>query len=119
MENTENKTIADVALENNESAQPKVQPKAAEEKAVEKKVPNKKYLAGMYRSDKFMRIIKELTYTHTKDENGKVQKTHGTWAKPQNMIIFQKGVETRLTEADVELPAIQRLIDSKAIYRMG
>lgn len=79
----------------------------------------KQYLPGMYRCDKFMRIIKELSYTHTKDDTGKIRKTHGTWSKAKNMIIFQKGVETRLTEDDLRLPAVRSLIDRKVIYRMG
>lgn len=79
----------------------------------------RKYMPGMYRSDKFMRIIKELTYQHAKDENGKIRKTHGTWSNPKNMIVFQKGVETKLTEEDLKLPVIRSLIDRKTIYRLG
>lgn len=82
-------------------------------------VTHSKYKPGMYRSDKFMRVIKELTHTHSRDENGKVQKTYGTWANDKNMIIFQKGVERPLNEEDLKLPAVQRLIDSKTIFRVG
>lgn len=78
-----------------------------------------KYKPGMYRSDKFMRVIKELTHTHSRDDSGKIQKTYGTWANDKNMVIFQKGVERPLTEEDLKLPSIQRLIDSKAIFRVG
>ena len=111
MSNTE--TIADTALKGTTD---KVD-KNKEEKKADK--PAKKYIPGMYRADKFMRIIKELSFTHVKDANGTIQKTHGTWAKDKNMIIFKKGVETELTADDLKLPAIQRLIDSKIIYRMG
>lgn len=82
-------------------------------------VKSLRYKPGMYRSDKFMRVIKELTHTHSRDENGKVQKTYGTWANDKNMIVFQKGVERSLTEEDLKLPAVQRLIDSKTIFRVG
>lgn len=78
-----------------------------------------KYIPGTYRSDKFMRVIKALTYENQKDANGVVQKTYGTWAKESNMIVFQKNQERRLTAEDLELPAIQRLIDSKTIFRVG
>ena len=85
----------------------------------EKKVAPAKYKEGLYRSDKFLRIIKELTYTHQKDELGRVQKTYGTWANDRNMIVFSKGVERRLGSEELALPAIQRLIDQKTIYRVG
>ena len=81
--------------------------------------PKAKYKPGMYRSDRFMRIIKELTLTHQKDDSGKVKKTYGTWAKESNMIVFKKGVERYLNAEDLKLMAIQRLIDSKVIYRVG
>ena len=77
------------------------------------------YKAGLYRSDKFLRVIKSLSYEHRKDANGTVQKTYGTWAKDDNMIIFQKGVPRELTESDLQLPTIRRLIDSKAIFKVG
>lgn len=79
----------------------------------------RKYLPGVYRSEKFMRIIKALTFTHQKDDNGKIQKTYGTWANDKNMIIFPKGKDVRLSKEDVALTAIQRLIDSKVIFRVG
>lgn len=84
-----------------------------------KKAAPSKYKAGLYRSDKFLRIIKELTYTHQRDELGRVQKTYGTWSNEKNMIIFSKGVERRLSEDEIALPSIQRLIDQKTIYRVG
>ena len=78
-----------------------------------------KYVPGNYRSDKYFRLIKALTYEHTRDANGNIQKTTGTWAKPSNVIIFQKGVETKLTADDLALPAVRSLIDRKVIYRIG
>lgn len=84
-----------------------------------KPATNSKYQPGVYRADKFMRIIKAITMQHKTDASGQVQKTYGTWTKDDNMIIFQKGVEKRLSAEDVALPTIQRLIDSKAIYKVG
>lgn len=106
----EKKTAADIALAGIS---------VAAEKSAAPVGGTSKYLPGMYRSDKYMRIIKALTYTHRKDDAGKVHKTYGTWAKDDNMIIFKKGVETPLTAEDLELPAVQRLVDSKTIYRLG
>lgn len=111
------KTAADRALFGIGAAQAPIK-NATVDKPVEA-VVNTRYLPGIYRSDKYMRIIKQLTYEHRKDSEGKVQKTYGTWARDDNMIIFRKGIETPLTESDVQLPAIQRLIDSKVIYRLG
>lgn len=118
MENKTMETIADKALagaavpQTGEGVAPIPTPSTASVKSL-------KYKPGMYRSDKFMRVIKELTHTHSRDENGKVQKTYGTWANDKNMIVFQKGVERPLTEEDLKLPAVQRLIDSKTIFRVG
>lgn len=81
--------------------------------------PKKKYIPGMYRSDKFLRVIKELTFQNKKDAAGNVVKTYGTWANDKNVIIFNKNGERRLTEEDLQLTSIQRLIDSKTIYRVG
>lgn len=103
------KTIAEEALKASEEKEEK---KAAE-------TSGSKYKPGVYRSEKFLRIIKALTYQHKKDANGQVQRTYGTWATKDNVIVFQKGVEKRLSAEDVELQAIQRLIDSKVIYRVG
>lgn len=102
------KTIADVALEESKVG-----------KTERGKTTASGYKPGVYRSDKFLRIIKKLSYSHSKDASGQVQKTYGTWAKDDNMIVFSKGVEKRLTEADLELESIRRLIDSKTIYRVG
>lgn len=112
MDNKNTETIADTALAGatvpqTGTAAPKSEPTTS------------KYKPGVYRADKFMRIIKQLSHTHQRDENGKVQKTYGTWATEKNMIIFQKGVEKRLTAEDLALSAVQRLIDSKVIYRVG
>ena len=112
MTNTE-KTIAEQALE---TAEAKAIKKTAS-KAVEKQTT--KYKGGMYRSDKFMRIIKTLSYEHQKDASGQIQKTYGTWSRENNVIVFQKNTEIRLSDEDVALPTIQRLIDSKSIYRVG
>lgn len=103
----EEKNIADMALENTGKTEDKV------------KEPVKKYLPGEYRADKFMRIIKELTTVNKKDAAGNVVKTYATWTKPENMIIFNKGINKRLTEDDLKLESIRRLIDSKTIYRVG
>lgn len=109
MTNSE-QTTADKALKAT-----KAEPVAKQEVAT----PKKKYLPGVYRSDKYMRIIKKLSYEIVKDAAGQVQKTYGTWAVPDNFIIFQKDVEKRLTAEDLKLPAIQNLIDSRVIYRVG
>lgn len=93
--------------------------KAKQEPVAKEEAPKKKYLPGVYRSDKYMRIIKKLSYEIVKDAAGQVQKTYGTWAVPDNFIIFQKDVEKRLTAEDLKLPAIQNLIDSRVIYRVG
>lgn len=138
MSNTE-KTIADIALEGGETAEvikeevaPVVEEAVKEVKKevvkpvkqVEKEIikpvkPVSKYVPGSYRAEKFLRIIKELTYKNVKNADGKIQKTHGTWATASNMIEFKKGIETILTAEDLELPAIQRLIDTKVIFRVG
>lgn len=127
MSNTE-KTIADIALEGGETAEvikEEVAPVVEEVvKEVKKEVvkpvkPVSKYVPGSYRAEKFLRIIKELTYKNVKNADGKIQKTHGTWATASNMIEFKKGIETILTAEDLELPAIQRLIDTKVIFRVG
>lgn len=111
MTNSE-QTIADKAL-----AATETKAKAVEKKAEVKSVS--KHKAGVYRSDKYMRIIKALTVQHHKDSTGQITKTYGTWAKDDNFITFNKGVEKRLTQEEVDLPAIQNLIDSKVIYRVG
>ena len=123
------KTTADLALSGISAVADKVAPVVDKKEGVmevDKKEgvapvasTSKRYLPGMYRSDRYMRIIKELTHVHRKDDNGKVQKTYGTWVRDDNMIVFKKGVETRLTAEDLTLPAVQRLIDSKIIYRLG
>lgn len=115
MENKNTETIADTALagatvpQAGEGVAPTPTPSTA---------PSR-YKPGNYRSEKFMRIIKELTHTHQRDDACKVQKTYGTWANDKNMIIFQKGVERPLTAEDLKLPAIQSLIDRKVIFRVG
>lgn len=123
MERFLNDSIADTALGGvNKSAVSQVKKVTAPvvKKAVETPSDTpRRYLEGFYRSDRFMRIIKELTFEHAKDENGKVRKTHGTWSKASNMIIFQKGVETQLTDADLTLPAVRSLIDRKIIFKVG
>lgn len=90
-----------------------------DDEKVKKDVSRSHYKPGNYRSDRFLRIIKELSHKHAKDANGNIQKTYGTWATDSNMIVFSKGVERRLTEDELKLPSIQRLIDSKVIYRVG
>lgn len=116
-ENT--KTIGEEALEKaNSKEAPKTETKTEEVKAETKKA-EPKFKGGLYRSDKFLRIIKRISYEHQKDDAGKIQKTYGTWAKADNFIIFSKGVEKRLTDEEVALPAVQRLIESKAIFRVG
>lgn len=117
MENKTMGTIADKALAG--AAVPKTGEGVAPTPTNDAAVAPSKYKPGMYRAEKFMRVIKELSHTHQRDENGKVQKTYGTWANDKNMIIFQKGVERQLTAEDLKLPAIQRLIDSKTIFRVG
>lgn len=109
---SEIKSAGELALENLKEDE------VVESKEV-KPVKGAKYKPGVYRADKFLRIIKELTYQNKVGADGIVQKTYGTWAKEENMIIFQKGVEKRLTADDLKLVAIQRLIDSKTIYRVG
>lgn len=109
-----NKSIAEQALENIDVVE-----LTDIVKVDEKPTPTSKYKPGVYRADKFMRIIKEITAENKVDANGQVQKTYGTWVRDDNMIIFQKGVEKRLTKEDLALPTIQRLIDSKVIYRVG
>ena len=74
---------------------------------------------GSYRADKYLRIIKKLSYKNTVDSKGNIQKTYGTWATAGNMIEFKKGQETYLSEEDLTLQAIQRLIDTKVILRIG
>ena len=147
MSNTE-KTIADKALNESEvkveqdiptvdlvvneeveeiEVAPKVEPKKVEPKQVVKEVtepkvePKKvsKYVPGYYRADKYLRIIKKLSYKNTVDSKGNIQKTYGTWATAGNMIEFKKGQETYLSEEDLTLQAIQRLIDTKVILRIG
>ena len=114
---------------------PKVEPKKVESKKVEPKQvepkqevtepsfvePKKvsRYVPGYYRADKYLRIIKKLSYKNIVDSKGNIQKTYGTWATAGNMIEFKKGQETYLSEEDLTLPAIQRLIDTKVILRIG
>lgn len=109
--------IADKAL--NAQAEKPAKDAVKNKEATAEKSVSLKYQAGVYRSDKFLRVIKELTYTHAKDDAGHIQKTYGTWANDKNMIIFSKGAERRLTEEELKLPVIQRLIDTKVIYRVG
>lgn len=116
MANTE-QTTADKALASKPVAQP-AKPTAKPAEAVEKK-SNSGFKPGIYRAEKQMRIIREITYKDVKDANGQVTKTYGTWAKPENMINFVKGGEVHLTAADVALPAIQNLIKNKTIFRVG
>ena len=64
MTNSE-QTIADKAL-----AATETKAKAVEKKAEVKSVS--KHKAGVYRSDKYMRIIKALTVQHHKDSSGQI-----------------------------------------------
>ena len=133
MSNTE-KTIADKALNESEVKVEQdiptvdlvvnevVEETVEEVKEVAPKVEPKKvskYVPGYYRADKYLRIIKKLSYKNTVDSKGNIQKTYGTWATAGNMIEFKKGQETYLSEEDLTLQAIQRLIDTKVILRIG
>lgn len=122
--------VVEETVEEVKEVAPKVEPKKVESKKVEPKQevtepsfvePKKvsKYVSGYYRADKYLRIIKKLSYKNTVDSKGNIQKTYGTWATAGNMIEFKKGQETYLSEEDLTLQAIQRLIDTKVILRIG
>lgn len=117
--------VVEETVEEVKEVAPKVEPKKVEPKQevtepsfVEPKKVSK-YVPGYYRADKYLRIIKKLSYKNTVDSKGNIQKTYGTWATAGNMIEFKKGQETYLSEEDLTLQAIQRLIDTKVILRIG
>ena len=70
-----------------------------------------------YTSDKNFQVVRRLTAQNVKGDNKKIEKTYPTWTDSANFINFKKGEKVGLTDTDLELPAIKKLISLNVIRK--
>lgn len=70
-----------------------------------------------YTSDRNFQIIRKLTAKDVKGDSKKVERNIPTWTTEENFIVFKKGKPTSLSEEDLQLPTIKKLISSGIIKR--
>lgn len=86
---------------------------------VEKPQENSRYVEGLYRSIRPIRVVRELSHMDKKNSDGTIARTFGTWAaKPDNFLFFSDTVSVMLTKKDLKLKQIQQLIDNGTIFRV-
>ena len=74
-----------------------------------------KEITKNYTSDKNFQVIKAITTQNVRGDNKKIEKSYPTWTDSSNFIEFKKGQKTALTQKDLELPAIKKLIKLNVI----
>ena len=90
-----------------------------EEVVEQPKVENTKYVEGLYKSIKPIRVVKKLSHMDKKNSDGTIARTFGTWAsKADNFIFFSNNKSVKLAKEDLKLKQIQQLIDNGTIFRV-